>query len=57
MREQVFSLVYAGKFTYADVELMTAEERAWYVMRLDKQLKTEAAEMKKASNARRGRRR
>jgi hypothetical protein len=50
--EQEFLLHYFGKFTYCDIELMSTEERLWFMERLDKQLKKEKDEVDKI--ARRG---
>ena len=50
MREEIFLLAYFSKggFGYA-VNEMEAEERAWFLKRLTKQKKEEAAAMKKGT--------
>lgn len=50
MREEVFALTYCMKgMTYGDVEGMLAQDRVWYLKRLNEQLKAESDEVKKAT--------
>ena len=57
LREQTFSLTYCteGGIDYSAIQEMDPEERNWYVARLNKQIKRENEEIKKASAKNKGR--
>jgi len=45
-------LVYAGKFTWVDTEIMPIKELDWFYTRLVKQKRDEKAELDKLKNKR-----
>lgn len=49
--EQQFSLVYncKGGLTYHDIDLMTLDERDWWVRRLEAQIERENEQIRKAT--------
>ena len=53
--EEQFALVYNcnGGLTYREVELMPVRERHWFLERLNRQIRKENAEIKKASSRKR----
>lgn len=52
--EQQFQLKYYGKLTLFEQEQMTAEDRAWFMQRLQKEMKDKAeAEKKQSQSSRR----
>jgi hypothetical protein len=56
LREQVFSLTYCMEgMDYSAIQEMDPDERNWFVGRLNKQLKRENEEIKKASAKNKGR--
>lgn len=51
--EELFALVYCVKgMTGEYIESMSTHDRIWHLERLEKQLKAEAAELKKATKKR-----
>jgi hypothetical protein len=47
--EQTFLLIYYGHMNLADIRNLTAEERAWYLKRIDKEQQAKAEAYRKAS--------
>jgi hypothetical protein len=57
LREQVFALTYCMEGVgYDAISEMPSDEREWFVRRLDKQIKRENDEVKKAQAKNKGRR-
>jgi hypothetical protein len=42
LMEQTFLLIYYGHMNLSDIRKLTAEERIWYIKRIDKEKQAEA---------------